>query len=956
MEHFQNLLVNAALLIIMGFAYTQIFSFFREHRIVKQLLNGVLFGVIAVAVMSYPAYIGPGLAFDTRSIIISISGLFGGPIAVAVSVLFAIVYRIVGGGISLFADILIIVSSGIIGLGYYYLRKNYIIVMRPLYILIFGLIVNTVMFSCMFILPYDTAIEAIEAVILPVITIYPLVSFLIIARLTEKETQIEAESMLSDMLNNLTTGIVVHAPDTRIVFSNPQASKLLGVSIDKMHGKVDNSLVWSFIQEDGSEVSIDKYPVNQVLKTQKPLIGYTLGIKCSTADTTWVLVNAFPEFDINNQLSQVVVTFTDITKNKQIKEIIEKGEEDLRMTIDSISDGVIATDIDKKIIRMNPEAETLTGWSLSEAKGKDLEKVFNIIDATPNNVSDAEEVQDDIAKVGLKKHNMLISKDGSRCQISDSCSPIQNETGDMSGMVLVFRDITDDCKIRENINKRVKELECLRNLSEILEKEDVSLEEIFRKTLNILPAAFRYPEVTCAKITIDGVEYKTDNYEKTEYVLSNSIKNFGRLEICYLECKGEDDRTPFLQEEYELVFIVTERLAKAVNRKKTAHSLTVAKEEAESASQAKSEFLANMSHEIRSPLNGLLGFLEIMEKTLRGISKLRYKDKLLEYLDIIKKCANNVTELITDILELSDIKVENADVLRKKFSPQKLIAESVEILNFKAEEKGIALSFQSGDLPAEVIGAEKRLKQIIFNLVGNAIKFTEKGNVNIKAYYKAGNLLVEVKDTGIGIPDDMKEKILEPFTQVEHLENQRYGGTGLGLTIISRVLEKLGGTLKIKSKLNKGTTVSFTFPVEVECLNTTEVKEKHITLRTRADVLVVEDDEVTGLYLDRILCNFDVNHKIARSFAQMQEICNKGFIPGIALIDISLPDSDGFECMKWLRDKFPENEIKCIAQTAHVLQEDIKLYQDAGFDDFICKPYQQNEIVEIITNELNSLI
>ena len=120
-----------------------------------------------------------------------------------------------------------------------------------------------------------------------------------------------------------------------------------------------------------------------------------------------------------------------------------------------------------------------------------------------------------------------------------------------------------------------------------------------------------------------------------------------------------------------------------------------------------------------------------------------------------------------------------------------------------------------------------------------------------------------------------------------------------------------------------------------------ERKEKY-------NILVIEDDEITGLYLDKILRDFNVNHKIAKSFALMKEICEDNFIPDIALIDISLPDADGFECMEWLRNQFSEKEIKCIAQTAHVLPEDIKRYEDAGFDGFICKPYQQEKLMEIL--------
>ena len=944
MEYVQELLVNAAFLIIMVFAYTRIFYFFRQWMVLRQFLNGILFGLLVIAVMIYPVRIMPGVMFDSRSIVVSISGLFGGPVAATICALFAIVFRIVQGGAGATAGVVGILASGAIGVGYYYIRKKHPNAMKLPYIYIFSVIVHIAILLSILVLPFDTALKVLKSITLPLIIIYPFVSFIIISLLLDKESRIKDEKLLNNMFDKLTTGIVIYSPNSQVIFSNPRASELLGLSMEQT---AINS-AWSFINENGSKMIEEQYPVNQVLRTHKAITGYTFGVSRSKTDVTWILVNAFPEFDIECQLSQIIVTLTDITKNKQTQKILKAGEEKLKITLNSIGDGVISTDTDTLISSMNPEAERLTGWRFSEAKGKLLQDVFNIIDTKTNKKTHVKGLHDSVSKINMENHNTLISKNGSKYHISDSCSMIKNEKGDISGVVLAFRDITKDYQARELIGKRVNELECLRNLSEILEIQDITLEEICQKTLNILPPAFQHPDLACAKISVDGLEYKTDNYKQTQCVLSTDIETFGKLEVCYLEEKNEKAKDAFLYEEYELVNIIAERLAKATKRKHAAKRLLAAKEDAECANQVKSEFLANISHEIRSPLNGLLGFSEILENTLRQSEDCKCQDKLLGYLDIIKTCGQNLTVLISDILELSDIKGDDSDALLKNFSPEELIAESVEIFNFKAKEKNIVLTFEHENLPLEVSGAKKRLKQIIFNLVGNALKFTDKGSVTVKADYKDGNLLLEVKDTGIGIPADMKDKILEPFTQVQHLPDAKYNGTGLGLAIISRILEKLNGSLSIESELTKGTVMSFSFPVKVEEKHVAATSKKQMERKEKYNVIVIEDDEITGMYLDKILCDFNVNHKIAKSFALMKEICEDNFIPDIALIDISLPDADGFECMEWLKNQFSEKEIKCIAQTAHVLQEDIKRYEDAGFDGFICKPYQQEKLMEIL--------
>ena len=380
--------------------------------------------------------------------------------------------------------------------------------------------------------------------------------------------------------------------------------------------------------------------------------------------------------------------------------------------------------------------------------------------------------------------------------------------------------------------------------------------------------------------------------------------------------------------------------------------LRVALINAESGSKAKSEFLATMSHEIRTPLNGLIGFSSIIENMLCQSDDYEQRDKIIEYLAIVKTCGQTVTELINDILELASINAGDTKKIIEEFSPEELIIESDKIFKLKAEENNTSLDFQHKNLPVKVSGARRQLKQVIFNLVGNAIKFTEKGSVNIKADYKDGNLLIEVEDTGIGIVPDMKDKILKPFTQLDQSSTRRFGGVGLGLTIVSKILGNFNESLNVESELDKGTKVSFVFPVKVvkSFAPAKKLSEKLASQKTTSNILVIEDDEISILYLQEVLKDICENYKVAKSFVQMQEICNEDFIPDIALIDISLPEENGFECMKWLRNKFPQKNIKCIAQTAHVLYDDAKRYYDAGFNAFIGKPYKQEELIKLLKN------
>lgn len=285
-------------------------------------------------------------------------------------------------------------------------------------------------------------------------------------KLTENSLK-ETEKQYRGLLMNLQVGIVVHAPDTSIIISNKAASQCLGLSEDQMLGKEAIDPAWKFLRDDGSVMPIEEYPVNKVIKTGQSLHEYVVGItKSENANTAWVLVTAFPWFSDNNELQHIVVTFIEITKRKQIETALMAEKERLVVTLRSIGDGVISTDVCGRITLINKIAEELTGWKQNDAVGRPLDEVFNI--ANEKTRRPCENPVQKVLRTGniieLENHTILISRDGTERVIADSAAPIREKNSNIIGVVLVFRDMTEKHKT-ENALQNALKLESLNILA-----------------------------------------------------------------------------------------------------------------------------------------------------------------------------------------------------------------------------------------------------------------------------------------------------------------------------------------------------------------------------------------------------------------------------------------------------------------------------------------------------------
>ncbi|MBF0279738.1 MAG: CHASE domain-containing protein [SAR324 cluster bacterium] len=517
------------------------------------------------------------------------------------------------------------------------------------------------------------------------------------------------------------------------------------------------------------------------------------------------------------------------------------------------------------------------------------------------------------------------------------------------------RQLEDEVKSRTyELDERVKQLNCLYSIYHLVDTKDISFGEILRGTVNIIPPSCQFPEITCARVVLEGEEYQTDSFQKTKWGLSSEILVFGEqrgtLEVYYLEKKPNMDAGTFIQEEQILINAVADQLGHIAESYQTNRDLKQAKLAAESASKAKSEFLANMSHEIRTPMNAVIGFSELLWPLVSD-------KKQRSYLDSIQTAGKSLLNLINDILDLSKIEAGKFDLQFEPTDLSMILNEIQQIFGNRISGKNLEFLIEVDEsLPSSLVLDETRLRQVLVNLVGNAIKFTEEGTIHLSVITETKSeneskvdLLISVKDTGIGIPKEHLELIFESFRQQDGQSSRKYGGTGLGLSISLKLLEMMNGHISAESEPGQGSTFFVKlYDVEVSSSKAPDRDEvKPVNLNEisfkPAKVLVVDDVEQNRLFIKELLTQVGLE-VIEADNGQNAVLFAKESQPDLILMDIRMPIMDGYEATELLKADPSTQTIPVIALTASVKTEELSQITTLGFDAGLFKPVDTRKL------------
>lgn len=376
---------------------------------------------------------------------------------------------------------------------------------------------------------------------------------------------------------------------------------------------------------------------------------------------------------------------------------------------------------------------------------------------------------------------------------------------------------------------------------------------------------------------------------------------------------------------------------------KSDEALRYAKDQAIKSVKVKDEFLANMSHEIRTPLNALLGFTALLLET-------KLDSEQREHLETMRNSGDILLSLINNVLDLSKLDSKKLHVEKIVFNLPKLVYEVVRIMEIKAREKGILLQVDIPEnTPKYVVSDATRFGQIMLNLIGNAIKFTDKGKVNVmvsieKITSKTGRVVVEVSDTGIGIMSSKLGHVFEAFTQAKSETARIYGGTGLGLSIVKKLVHLLEGSITVESTYSKGSVFSVKFPVEISLK---ENEETHFEVLLEQEkklditILLVEDNKANQLLASTRLRRWGCTVEIASNGIEAVKMVERNSPYDIILMDIQMPIMDGYEAAKIIKNELNKTRknIPIIAMTAYASKSDISEALKAGMIDYVFKPF-----------------
>ena len=503
----------------------------------------------------------------------------------------------------------------------------------------------------------------------------------------------------------------------------------------------------------------------------------------------------------------------DITRRKQAEEALRQSEKLFRTTLYSIGDAVITCGLQGNVLNLNTVAEELTGWKESDARGNPIHTIFRIIneDTRETVESPVDKVYSEGRIVGLANHTLLVARDGRETPIADSGAPIYSDDGIITGVVLVFRDQTEERRHQQELEKNRKYLSTLLNnlpgmAFRCLNKPSWDMEYVSRGC-EIL-TGYKPQVIMAGRQVVFGEIIHPDDRQRVWEEVQQAVKERRTYEIEY-RIITRDQISKWVWEQGEAIIskdgdveAIEGFISDVSDRKNYEKKL-------QENDRLKTAFLQNVSHEIRTPLNAVIGFSDLIRDDMLTAGQRN------EYIDIVQASGHKLLGILNNVLELS--RIETGDIVLKpsEFPLNKFLQDILEFFSPQALSKKLEIDFIPGEEKELSIHTDhSKLNQIMTNLISNAIKYTDQGQIQFGYTQKEGELIFFVKDTGPGITDEQQARVFDRFYRSSDTDPQLHDGVGLGLSICLELIELLNGQIWVESESGKGTAFYFSLPWE----------------------------------------------------------------------------------------------------------------------------------------------
>lgn len=786
------------------------------------------------------------------------------------------------------------------------------------------------------------------------------------------------KTLLNRIMVTSPVGIAVVNREGRITFANPQAETILGLSKEEITQRSYNAPEWQSTTVSGSPLPDEEQPFSCVMATRQPVFGIQHGIRWPDGHQILLSVNGAPIFDEQQEIEAVVFAIDDITERKQAEEKLLRSEQNLVESQRIARMGSWHMDLATHEVFWSEELYRMYGFDpvLPPPLYTDSMKLF-----TPESWERLSTAIERAIATGepYVLELELVNKAGVTKWMLARGELVQNE----SGKAVAVRGIVMDITVRKQAEEELRRSE--QGLAEAQRIAHLGSWELdlVNDTLIWSDEIFHIFEIDKQQF---GASYEAfleaihpDDRERVNNAYTESLKTKKPYHIVH-RLQMEDGRIKYVSERCETFFDAADKPLRSVGtvqditeaklredelRRYRDHlseevhqrteELRLARDAAESANKAKSVFLANMSHELRTPLNAILGFSRMMQRD-SGLSESQQQT-----LNIINNSGEHLLKLINDVLEIAKIEAGKLQLEIAAFDLHSLVGEVTEMMRLRAQQKGLQLDLdQSAEFPRYIRGDEARIRQILVNLVSNAVKFTYAGKVTIRLGIKnhaEHQLLIEVEDTGPGISEANQKRLFNPFVQLPSGAPQE--GTGLGLSIVQQFVSLMHGKIRVDSEPDKGSTFRVELPLErvneVEVIRLGEERHGEVIGLAPGEpsyrILIVEDQHDNQLLMTQLMTRIGMEVRTASDGEECVKLFQK-WKPDLIWMDWRMPFMDGVEATRRIRKMSGGKQVKIIAITASAFKEQQQELLDGGMDGFVRKPFHFAEIYESLSQHL----